>query len=482
MSETDQMIPLSSLAPLSPMHPLTLFIEMGKELEVEECIMDTRYESLVYSFIVSHTCATREFIEALNTVSSINGMETADCKSGRMLIAYVRSKKGNECLLLKSFYSRKIQRNPADRKFHTGCPPVSLNRLPDMELHVYDGGIAWNYTQSVKGKPVKRFPCSMKDFFYYQGKENVEYSVFLALLHAWGRTYPIWKDLAEDFKNGTAYSSIPLDIIFSCGSRRELIEKRYHHSLKRNNRECIGDAIFISRAQRLVNPNELQRLYGFHCYPCFIGRRKSDMIQPLAYFLHENLKKKFPDMTYSRKNRQTGKREPFEVRKRFIEDAISDSITLKRRIPLEFRSLRAVMDWHDELAIALRNKSLPPVQIPKNSRFRYLVMPENCIRLTNRFMFAEEGNYQSNCVAGYISSVNADICSIWSMHKEDGTRNTIEIGIRTSRNHPDGYYYIEQMYGFGNTPVSDEDWDSVRNALKVQEPGRKKRLKRNMTK
>lgn len=483
MDNKENKVSISSLASasLTPLHPLTLFIEMAAELGIRECEQNTDYESLVYTFSIAHSCADERFVAALNIVAETNGITTADCQSGRMLISYVRSRKGNECLILKAFHFHKICIDKSDRKFHVGCPKPLYTGTSDLELelHIYDKGIAWNYTQSGKGKPVKGFPCSMKDLFYYQEKENVEHRVFLALFHAWGKSFPIWRDLADDFENGTAYSSIPLDIIFSCKSRRELIEKRYHHSLKRNNRECIGDAIFISRAERLVNPNELQRLYGFHCYPCFIGRKKTDMIKPLAYFIHESLKKKFPDMTYARKNRQTGKKEPLEIKKGVIEDAVSMSITLKRKIPFFFHSLRAVMDWHDELAIIQRNKCLPPVRIPKDSRFRYLVMPENCIRLTNRLMFAEEGTYQNNCVAGYISKVNSDKCSIWSMRKEDGTRNTIEICIRKSASYPEGYYYIEQMYGFGNNNVSDEEWDSVRNILKGQEPGKRKRSKKS---
>lgn len=83
-------------------------------------------------------------------------------------------------------------------------------------------------------------------------------------------------------------------------------------------------------------------------------------------------------------------------------------------------------------------------QDSKNSRFKGLRLPENCIRLKSRKMFAEESSFQNNCVAGYIDNVNQDLYSIWSMRKEDGSRNTIEIVIRRGR------FCIVQMLGYDN--------------------------------
>lgn len=169
-------------------------------------------------------------------------------------------------------------------------------------------------------------------------------------------------------------------------------------------------------------------------------------------------------MTITIKSRQTGQKEPFRITKEFIEDAVSMSIRLRRNIPLSFKSLNRVKRWHDELAFTERNRQLPTVKIPKNSRFKKLRMPDNCIRLTNRKMFVEEGNYQNNCVATYIYSVNDDRCSIWSMRKEDGSRNTIEIGIRKNR------FYIRQFLGFDNQDASTEDWAIVKAFLENQVP------------
>lgn len=463
------LVNIDTIPTSSPLHPLTLFADIARELDIAQCEEDTSHDSLVYTFSLFKSQATPEFIDALNLVAAANGQTSAKCRWEVMTVTYVRSKKKNECLMLKSHYTSEIYADKSGR-FSLQVPSrlksVKYSYEPDMEIHIYDKGKAWNYTKKKSKSSPKGFPCSMKDFFYYQNDTNVEKRVFLALFHSWGKSFPIWKDLAADFESGTPYSSIPLDVIFSCRTRRELMKVRYGMDMKRNNRVCIGDSIFLARASRIVKKDELQKLFGFHIYPCFISRTKMDLKKPMAYYLHEHLKKRWPDMTIMVKSRQTGEKEPFEITKTFIEDAVAMSIRLKKNIPLSFNSLSGVKRWHDELAFTERNRNLPTVKIPKNSRFKGLRLPENCIRLKSRKMFAEESSFQNNCVASYIYiySVNQDSCSIWSMRKEDGSRNTIEIVIRRGR------FCIAQMLGYDNQKAPREDYDAVKRCLNRQNP------------
>ena len=159
----------------------------------------------------------------------------------------------------------------------------------------------------------------------------------------------------------------------------------------------------------------------------------------------------------------------------FVCDAIRTEIYLRRKISVTYRSARSIFEWHDESSRIYRARCLSTVQIPKNSKFKKLKLPPNCVRLTTRRQFLEEGDFQDNCVATYIDSVNDDACSIWSMRKEDGTRNTIEICVRRSKNNKDGYFYIAQMRSWGNGDVSDEDYELVREALSHQKPYKAKR-------
>ena len=453
----------------SQMHPLSLFLYIAKAMNIQEVQTNTDYDSLVYTFYIFKTEATKEFCDAINFVRKTtkeqgNGVK---CRNSIMEISYIYSKKKNECLSFKSYYLEYTYPNE-DGLFYPkeleNYLPIGYEQRPDMEIHVYDNGKCWNYSVKSRYSPCKGFPCSMKDFFYYQYKSNVEQVVFYHLFKAWGEVYPIWRDLADDFNEGCIYSSIPLELIFASHNKRELIQTRYGVSWKRNNKENIGNGIFYARASRLVKEEELQKLFGFKMYPCFIGRKKTDMVSPLSYFIYTSLQNNFPDMTL----RSSGRK--FQIDQYLLKDAIRMSIALKKKIPLTFYSLSGVKQWHDNLAIEQRNRTLERVVIPKQSRFRKLKMPENCVRLTNRKMFAEEGCFPNNCVTSYIYDVNQDDCSIWSMRKSDGTRSTIEIRIRRSKNEPNGYFYIRQMYGFDNMDVPDEDWELVRKCIQAQTP------------
>ena len=99
------------------------------------------------------------------------------------------------------------------------------------------------------------------------------------------------------------------------------------------------------------------------------------------------------------------------------------------------------------------------MKIKKDSKFKNLKLPKDCVRLTTTRQMVMEGNFQHNCVATYISKVNIDECSIWSQRKPDGTRNTIEIGIEH------GKYCIIQMCAFANQEPMQKDLEKVQKAI-----------------
>lgn len=466
--ENEKLIEQMESLSMTPMSPLWMFVNIAKILHIKKIKVNTGYNSLVYIFDLFKTEATQEF---LNKIFSVKNDDIKDvlkdvlkCNSEKMEISYIQSKKKNECLCMKVY-----KRDHLDLKtlnLNRNCDEDRISnslifnnsfdtrgrRCPNMEIHVYDGGIAWNYTKKKEDSKPKGFPCSMKDFFAYQEKENVQYEVFYSLFLTWGMVYPIWKDLAKDFQNGCIYASIPLKLIFSCNNRRELIQKRYGISFKRNNKENIGNGIFYARASRIIDKNELQKLFGFASCPYHIGRAKKDMIRPLSDYIVQNNFQTIDEEIEQREIRQ------------LIQDGISMSINLKRMVPLRFDSVSGLERWHDELAKVLRKRSLPIVKIKKDSKFRKLKLPKDCVRLINRKMFVEEGEFQKNCVASYIEQVNNDICSIWSMRKVDGTRTTIEIRVHK------GAFYIEQIRGFGNSVVAEEEVTKIKEYIEGQKP------------
>lgn len=470
MKKEMKKIQIEQIKEKGPIHPLTLFIKMAKVLGAKEAYIDTNYDSLVYSFDVFKTKATQEFIDALNFVRTISRrIEHVECNTRLIEVSYICSKKNNECIRLRSFDLEYIYETYENDKYQYQMPSpdnfVGRNS-PKREIHIYDNGIAWNYTKKPGQRKAKGFPCSMKDFFYYQDHSNLEHEVFYALFMAWGSEYPIWKDLAEDFKNGTAYSSIPLDLIFSCHNRMELIEKRYGISFKRNNKENIGQGIFYARASRVVKEDELQKLFGFQILPYYIGREKADLIIPLSRYIIDHIIKN-GDV------KETGTE---TIRDSWlVQDAIKMAIDMRRKISLTFNSWNGVRKWHNDLAVKHRCKGLATVKIPKESKFKNLKLPDNCVRLKTRKMFVEEGGFQHNCVTSYINDVNRDRCSIWSMRKEDGTRNTIEIVIKRNMKTKEYEFDIAQMRGFANKNAPREDIELIKKCLEGQVPYKKEK-------
>lgn len=312
----------------------------------------------------------------------------------------------------------------------------------------------------VEGRNGKLWQITMKDLF--ERKTALKDLICEHIMRYFARENRIWNDLADDFLLGSAYSALPSSKIWESHSRQELIEKKYGSSLKRNNKEPIGYGIFIAQAKRVVLEDEIQKLFGFCPGQIYIGRKKADIAKPLANYIYENLGEK--------KEVRLPGGNTLKITKEYIEDAVLASIKLRRKISLSYKSANRIRQWHDEVSNILVTRQYDTVKFPKNSRYKKLKMPKNCVRLTTRKQFVEEGEFQHNCVATYIGKVNRDNCSIWSMRKDDGSRNTIEICIRKSKENPNGYFYIKQMTSFANGTVSEEDYKQVRDFLIRQTP------------
>lgn len=296
-------------------------------------------------------------------------------------------------------------------------------------------------------KGTKHWPCTMKDLFSVHKYSGLFESVVYFIMLFFGETNPLWKDLAKDYTEQSAYSAIPLSVINESHSKRELIAKYYGEdkAFKRNNKEPIGYGIFLARVSRIVKSEELQKLFGFNPGYISIGRAKTDLVEPLARYIYgalpENEKAKNPYIRNS------------------IEDAITMSNNKRQLIPVSFTSIKKIVEWHDSMIPIGTYVTDERMEIKKDSKFKNLKLPKDCIRLTTTRQMVMEGNFQHNCVATYISKVNKDECSIWSQRKSDGTRNTIEIGIEH------GKYCIIQMCAFANQEPLQEDLEKVQKAI-----------------
>lgn len=296
-------------------------------------------------------------------------------------------------------------------------------------------------------KETKHWPCTMKDLFSIHTYDGLFESVVYFIMLFFGETNPLWKDLAKDYTEQSAYSAIPLTVIDESHSKRELIAKYYGEdkAFKRNNKEPIGYGIFLARASNVVKPEQLQKLFGYDPGYISIGRAKNDLVKPLARYIYdalpENEKAKNPSIRNS------------------IEDAIVMNNNRRQLIPISFTSVKKIREWHDNIIPIGTYVTTGKMKIKKDSKFKNLKLPKDCVRLTTTRQMVMEGNFQHNCVATYISKVNKDECSIWSQRKPDGTRNTIEIGIEH------GKYCIIQMCAFANQEPMQKDLEKVQKAI-----------------
>lgn len=317
------------------------------------------------------------------------------------------------------------------------------------------------YCCNERSKDKKVWPCTMADLFEARGA--AQRFIVYHIMQFFGQCNRLWLDLAADFLERSAYSAIPVDEIWNAHSRAELLQSHYGKSMKRNNRENIGKGIFLARAASVVAENELQKLHGFDPGHRYLGKKKADLIAPLAEYIYQHCPNVTAPVKLPRGHTAT-------VDKAMIRDALCLCIELRRKCPITFHSAAGIYEWHQEASRVYERRDLPLVSIPKDSRFKKLKLPPDCIRLKTRSQFVEEGNFQDNCVASYIDNVNDDISSIWSMRKENGERYTIEICIRRSKNMPNGYFYIEQMFGWGNSDCPAEERARVRDAISSQRP------------
>ena len=311
------------------------------------------------------------------------------------------------------------------------------------------------YRLSVRGL----WPTSMKDLF--ECTQCGANAVVDLIMDYFSQVNPFWNDLRKDFAAGSAYSAMDCREIWEAHSRQHLIQMKFGTSLNRNNKEPIGHGIFLARASKMVKENEMQKLYGYNPGQVYLSRKKEDMLEPLSDFIYNNC---------------PGLDKPFKlphdreiiVGKQIIRDALNMDVQMRRKSSLTYHSARAIYEWHEHCALTIRSRELPTVRISRDSKFRELKMPKNCVRLKSKKEFLEEAEFQNNCVASYIEDVNADMVSIWSMRKDDGTRVTIEVRWHGGDYRRGGYFYVNQMAEYGNSDCSKEDYDAVRKCLEGQ--------------
>ena len=135
----------------------------------------------------------------------------------------------------------------------------------------------------------------------------------------------------------------------------------------------------------------------------------------------------------------------------------------KEKISLTIQSIRRIKEEHDRLAIEIREKNIPEVTIPDDSKFLPLrkKLPKDMKWIRTKRRLVEEAVQQGNCVASYVREINADQCAIYSFtYEPEQQRYTVEFGF-----HPNNGYFIRQIESAYNQGHSKEAKEYVESFL-----------------
>lgn len=155
--------------------------------------------------------------------------------------------------------------------------------------------------------------------------------------------------------------------------------------------------------------------------------------------------------------------------KDYIDDYITMSHQLHRKVSLTFKSASKLKAAHDDLAVTIRNKHTPLIKIPKNTVFKDLekLLPADEFSwIKTRQRIIKESAEMHNCVASYAEGVNKDICAIYSfISKTTNTRYTVEFR-RTG-----GRYVLKQIQAYRNRGYVKKDKEYISKLLNEKAAG-----------
>lgn len=162
-----------------------------------------------------------------------------------------------------------------------------------------------------------------------------------------------------------------------------------------------------------------------------------------------------------------GAQEELDTMEMLLHDYLRMSGKADPYYRLTIKSARKMWEQHDAVVPRYLKKTCKGrLAIPKDSPFYKMHLPEPYEKITTKKRLCEEGMKNKNCVAGYLSWINAGKCVIYSI-PWSGMRYTIEIRIRRKK------FFLAQLEGYGNiVKVPQELKEKVKADIgKLNTPG-----------
>lgn len=153
----------------------------------------------------------------------------------------------------------------------------------------------------------------------------------------------------------------------------------------------------------------------------------------------------------------------YEVAKRYIDDYVRLCLQTKTKVQLNLSSIKRIVELHDELINAKKNREMPTIHIPKNTVYTKLrkLLPKEFEWIKTKNRLLKESEIQHHCVWTYGDKINADKSAIYSfVYAPENKRYTIEFVYGNN-----GEYKIRQMQSCCNKGHSKEAYEYVKSFL-----------------
>lgn len=336
--------------------------------------------------------------------------------------------------------------------------------------------------QQLKYKNTNRWiPLNLKKLAKFHIPDIEFMNRFVDCISAYGKNFGnyLLQDCMKYVKNGMFAPPISYNEIMKAQSFKELFAKRYL-AVKNWNRNDINIMYATGKVCKYVSIESVNMVLDFMDREMFYNNVNHSSFVVRKNAVRENGVYDFLTMWLNNtflgsENKVNKVREYLLVHniidededvkvwvKGIIDDYVLMCLKSKIKVQLKMKSISKLLRYHENLVLENRNKNIPVVKIPKNSKFAKLreLLPDNFEWINNKKRLLNEAMMQKHCVASYADYINEDICAIYSfVYRPENKRYTLEFVANGT------HYAIRQMQSKCNHGHSAEAYEYVQSFL-----------------
>ena len=122
----------------------------------------------------------------------------------------------------------------------------------------------------------------------------------------------------------------------------------------------------------------------------------------------------------------------YEVAKRYIDDYVRLCLQTKTKVQLNLSSIKRIVELHDELINAKKNREMPTIHIPKNTVYTKLrkLLPKEFEWIKTKKRLLKESEIQHHCVWTYgvkLTQINQQYIHLCMLRKINGIRLSLSM-------------------------------------------------------